>query len=277
MLIVHGANPVHSLPAASGFAQALGKVKLVVSTASMPDETSALAHLVLPDHTTAESWGDAAPRPGVRSIVQPTLRPLYDTRAFGDTLLDSARAIGGAAAASLPVGQLPQRRRGGLAGHELARRARARRRVRERRTPLARVRRRPGAARVQGAGARGRRRLRAARGSVAAARRRPRREPAAAPGDAGPDHEDHLAVVGRDQHQAPPRRSASRRATCSRSRRRAASSKFRRGRAAASATTWSRWRSGRATRSGAMRRRRPTTAASGSAPASARQPGPRAA
>ncbi len=103
VLIVHGVNPVHSLPAESGFAEALAKVKLVVSTASMPDETSSLAHLVLPDHTTAESWGDAAPRPGVRSIVQPTLRPLFDTRAFGDTLLDSARAIGGAAA-NLPAG-----------------------------------------------------------------------------------------------------------------------------------------------------------------------------
>src|SRR5262249_16305859 len=45
-----------------------------------------------------------APRPGVRSIVQPTLRPLYDTRAFGDTLLDTARAIGAAAAANLPAG-----------------------------------------------------------------------------------------------------------------------------------------------------------------------------
>jgi anaerobic selenocysteine-containing dehydrogenase/Fe-S-cluster-containing dehydrogenase component len=104
VLLVHGANPVHSLPAASGFAEALAKVKLVVSTASMPDETSSLAQLVLPDHTAVESWGDAAPRPGVRSIVQPTLRPLYDTRAFGDTLLDSARAIGGPAAANLPAG-----------------------------------------------------------------------------------------------------------------------------------------------------------------------------
>src|SRR5262249_41086908 len=104
VLIVHGVNPVHSLPAASGFSAALGKVKLAVAPASMPDETSVLAHLVLPDHTAVESWGDAAPRPGVRSIVQPTLRPLYDTRAFGDTLLDTARVIGGAAAEKLPSG-----------------------------------------------------------------------------------------------------------------------------------------------------------------------------
>jgi anaerobic selenocysteine-containing dehydrogenase/Fe-S-cluster-containing dehydrogenase component len=103
VLIVHGVNPVYSLPATSGFAAALSKVKLVVATASMPDETASVAHLVVPDHTTAESWGDAAPRPGVRSLVQPTLRPLYDTRAFGDTLLDSGRAIGGATA-NLPAG-----------------------------------------------------------------------------------------------------------------------------------------------------------------------------
>ena len=95
VLIVHGgANPAHSLPADAGFDEALARVGLVVSTASMPDETSQRAHLVLPDHTAAESWGDAAPRPGVRSLVQPTLRPLFDTRALGDTLLDTARAMG---------------------------------------------------------------------------------------------------------------------------------------------------------------------------------------
>jgi molybdopterin-containing oxidoreductase family iron-sulfur binding subunit len=104
VLIVHGADPVLSLPAKSGFGAALGNVKLVVSTASMPDETSALAHLVLPDHTPMESWGDAAPRSGVRSVVQPTLRPIFDTRAFGDTLLDTARAIGDGVASQLPGG-----------------------------------------------------------------------------------------------------------------------------------------------------------------------------
>ena len=105
VLILHGnSNPVHTLPADAGFAQALEKVKLVVSTASMPDETAMQSHLVLPEHTTAESWGDAAPRDGVISIVQPTIRPLFDTRALGDTLLDTARAMGGNVAGSLPKG-----------------------------------------------------------------------------------------------------------------------------------------------------------------------------
>jgi anaerobic selenocysteine-containing dehydrogenase len=94
VLIVHGVDPVHTLPAKAGFVEALESVKLVVSTASMPDETTAKATLILPDHTAMESWGDAAPRAGVRSLVQPTLRPLFDTRAFGDTLLDTARAMG---------------------------------------------------------------------------------------------------------------------------------------------------------------------------------------
>ncbi|HXV36108.1 MAG TPA: molybdopterin-dependent oxidoreductase, partial [Myxococcota bacterium] len=104
LLLVHDSNPVYSMPAASGFAAALGAVDFVVSTASGPDETSERADLILPDHTPMESWGDHAPRPGVRSLVQPTIRPLFDTRAFGDTLIESAKAIGADAAAKLPSG-----------------------------------------------------------------------------------------------------------------------------------------------------------------------------
>ncbi|MFV1978166.1 MAG: molybdopterin-dependent oxidoreductase, partial [Myxococcota bacterium] len=104
VLLVHDANPVYSMPGDSGFVEALEKVGFVISTASGPDETSERADLILPDHTPMESWGDHAPRPGVRSIVQPTIRPLNDTRAFGDTLIESAKAMGEATAAQLPSG-----------------------------------------------------------------------------------------------------------------------------------------------------------------------------
>jgi molybdopterin-containing oxidoreductase family iron-sulfur binding subunit len=104
VLLVHGANPVYSLPPAAGFAEALGQVPFVVSFASAPDETSARAHLVLPDHTPLESWGDVSSRPGVRSIVQPTIRPLRDSRALVDTLLDAGRALGGDVAGRMPAG-----------------------------------------------------------------------------------------------------------------------------------------------------------------------------
>src|SRR5690606_10153139 len=87
LLLVHDTNPAYSLPASVGFAEAVEKVPFVVSFASVPDETTAHADLILPDHTPLESWGDASPRPGIRSLVQPTLRPLFDTRAMIDTLL----------------------------------------------------------------------------------------------------------------------------------------------------------------------------------------------
>ncbi len=104
VLIVHGANPLYSLPPDTGFAAALENVELVVSLSSLPDETSERAHLILPDHTTLESWGDVAPRPGVRSLVQPAFRPLFDTQAAGDTLLGVARSMGDGVGAQLPAG-----------------------------------------------------------------------------------------------------------------------------------------------------------------------------
>ena len=103
-LLIHDLNPVFSLPSALGFRDALAKVELVVAFAPLADETTERANLLLPDHTPMESWGDASPRPGVRSLVQPTIRPLFDTQALGDTLLSAARAIGGNAVAALPAG-----------------------------------------------------------------------------------------------------------------------------------------------------------------------------
>jgi len=104
LLLIHGSNPVYSLPADAGFSEALDEVDFVVATASMPDETSQKADLILPDNTPLESWGDAAPRQGVRSVVQPTIRPLFDSQLLGDTLLQTARAMGDDVAAALPPG-----------------------------------------------------------------------------------------------------------------------------------------------------------------------------
>jgi molybdopterin-containing oxidoreductase family iron-sulfur binding subunit len=104
VLLVHDCNPVYSLPKASGFEAALSKVPFLVSFAPMTDETAERAHLILPDHTPMESWGDLVPREGVRCLVQPTIRPLYDTRALGDTLLDVGRKLGGEVASKLPSG-----------------------------------------------------------------------------------------------------------------------------------------------------------------------------
>ncbi|MEE9278964.1 MAG: molybdopterin dinucleotide binding domain-containing protein, partial [Myxococcota bacterium] len=102
VLLVHGANPVYAAPQV-GFADAMrsGGV-FTVSFSSANDETTALADLVLPDHTPFESWGDGEPIRGIRRLQQPTLRPLNDTRALGDVLLEAARALG--RGGSVPAG-----------------------------------------------------------------------------------------------------------------------------------------------------------------------------
>jgi anaerobic selenocysteine-containing dehydrogenase len=105
VLLLHSANPVFELPAASGFAEALANVPLVVSFSPTVDETAILADLVLPDHTNLESWGYHVPPLADRTIVsglQPTMRPLYDTRSTVDVLLAAAQELGGAASAALP-------------------------------------------------------------------------------------------------------------------------------------------------------------------------------
>src|SRR3989442_10185468 len=59
-----------TLPGGLKFADAARKVPFIVSFANQPDETTALAHLVLPDTHWLESWGDYAPREGDRKSTR---------------------------------------------------------------------------------------------------------------------------------------------------------------------------------------------------------------
>jgi molybdopterin-containing oxidoreductase family iron-sulfur binding subunit len=94
--MVHGANPAYSLPAASGFADAFAGVGFKVSFASAPDETSAMADLILPDRHFLESWGDSSPRAGVVALRQPAMQPVphFDGKQTGDVLLSVASRSG---------------------------------------------------------------------------------------------------------------------------------------------------------------------------------------
>ena len=94
--MVHGANPAYELPDASGFNDAFSGVGFKVSFASAPDETTALADLVLPDRHFLEAWGDSAPRFGVMAIQQPAMQPVpyFDSRATADVLLSVGRQLG---------------------------------------------------------------------------------------------------------------------------------------------------------------------------------------
>jgi len=86
-VILHGVNPGYDYGDGDGFVKALSKVALSVSTADRVDETSAAVHAVCPDHHFLESWGDAEPVAGHLSLTQPTIAPLFNTRAVAETLL----------------------------------------------------------------------------------------------------------------------------------------------------------------------------------------------
>ncbi|MEO6462527.1 MAG: 4Fe-4S dicluster domain-containing protein, partial [Candidatus Eisenbacteria bacterium] len=94
VLLVHGTNPAYSLPVKLGFEAALKKVPFKVSFAREIDETAALCDLILPDHHPLESWGDAAAWSGVRSLVQPAMRPVFNTKGTPEILLAAAKAMG---------------------------------------------------------------------------------------------------------------------------------------------------------------------------------------
>jgi anaerobic selenocysteine-containing dehydrogenase/Fe-S-cluster-containing dehydrogenase component len=97
VLVLVGVNPVYSMPAASGFIEALAKVPMVVAVTSRSNETTVRAHLVLPTLHPLESWGDYEVQAGVIGLMQPTMGPVpiggkpVDARATGDVLLAVGR------------------------------------------------------------------------------------------------------------------------------------------------------------------------------------------
>jgi anaerobic selenocysteine-containing dehydrogenase/Fe-S-cluster-containing dehydrogenase component len=95
VLLVHDANPAYTLPATSGFAGKLQKVAFKVSTSMYLDETAALCDLLLPQHHALERWDDLRPRAGVYNLMQPVMEPVFNTLPAGDTLLRTAKKVGG--------------------------------------------------------------------------------------------------------------------------------------------------------------------------------------
>ena len=97
VLLVDGANPVFAAPAAWRVRDALLKVPFIASFGSFIDDTSVLADLILPDHSFLESWTDGRPESGasvaVATLAPPAMRPLHQTRATPDVLLDVGRRL----------------------------------------------------------------------------------------------------------------------------------------------------------------------------------------
>ena len=95
VLFILRANPAFHLPVDWNFSEAMKQVRLVVSFSSFPDETSKLAHLIMPTHTFLESWGDYSPSPGTHGLMQAVMGPVFSTRPPGDILLSLGRSLEG--------------------------------------------------------------------------------------------------------------------------------------------------------------------------------------
>ena len=86
-LIIHGCNPVYTLPNGQAFKASLAKAGLTVSFADRLDETAGSCTFVTPDNHYLESWSDANPRTGHYTLGQPTIQPLFKTRQALESIL----------------------------------------------------------------------------------------------------------------------------------------------------------------------------------------------
>jgi len=85
-LITAGVNPLYAFPE-NGFAEAFKNLGFTLSFAMRADETASVAKLVAATPHYLEAWGDVEAKKGMFSLVQPTIRPLFNTRQFQECML----------------------------------------------------------------------------------------------------------------------------------------------------------------------------------------------
>ena len=91
-------NPVWTAPNGQEWEKALAEL-FVIDTSPFPGETAMFADLVLPDHTYLERLQDAPTYPfqgfPMAQLRVPAVKPLYDTKYFGDTLIEIGKRMKG--------------------------------------------------------------------------------------------------------------------------------------------------------------------------------------
>ena len=92
-ILVDASDPVFTLPGGLKFLEAFRKVPVRVSFSPFPDDTARNCNFILPQSHFLESWDDYASRDGVLSIVQPGMRPVFNTKQVGDVLLAVAQRL----------------------------------------------------------------------------------------------------------------------------------------------------------------------------------------
>src|SRR5690606_36417575 len=87
VLIMSGVNPVYSLYNGNAFVEGLKKVKTSVAFTLREDETASLTTIAAAAPHYLESWCYDQKKKGHYSIVQPTIRPLFNTKQFQEGIM----------------------------------------------------------------------------------------------------------------------------------------------------------------------------------------------
>ena len=87
-LIIDAVNPMYSLPNAADFKEGLSKVDLTVAFSTNWNETTEAVQYVAAANHYLESWGDIQIKKGHYSLMQPTIKELFDTKQFQTVILE---------------------------------------------------------------------------------------------------------------------------------------------------------------------------------------------
>lgn len=97
-LMFYLTGPIFSGPECKDWEKAMAEV-FVIDTSPFPGETAIFSDLILPDHTYLERLqiADSYPFQGypMAMIRTPAVKPLYDTKVFGDIVIDIGKRIKG--------------------------------------------------------------------------------------------------------------------------------------------------------------------------------------
>ncbi|MGV6829659.1 MAG: TAT-variant-translocated molybdopterin oxidoreductase [Flavobacteriales bacterium] len=86
-MITIGVDPVYSFPNNEAFAEAYAKLDMTLAFSTSLNATASLSQMVAATPHYLESWGDTQFKKGSFALVQPTIKPIFNTRQFQESLL----------------------------------------------------------------------------------------------------------------------------------------------------------------------------------------------
>ncbi|WP_185877928.1 4Fe-4S dicluster domain-containing protein [Blattabacterium cuenoti] len=88
-LFIYDTNPIYSLPyqLSDQFKNLIKKIPMTVSFSMNKNETNNLMDIIAPIPHWLESWGDTNPVSNYYTLIQPTIKNIFNTRQFQDSLI----------------------------------------------------------------------------------------------------------------------------------------------------------------------------------------------